>query len=285
MAQQIAQDAVKEAQSMGEFSPIGVTATTNHSITAGDGLVIFDAPNLDLQVQNALATHSSKLQDSEQRTPNGIVPRHLTEEISEVRSSLVTVRRHSLSVQPGNDAKEYGNIDALSVDKEVYVNGVTEEQHLPPDVQPQQKLGDGSGGSDTDTSKGDGSENHRDGVAQHSRSASIKKPVSFKPVSVTKNFLAKTATAVPSLRGGDKGSDKITACDNYHLIANRSIAVSNGQGLSNAGSTAKPRLIAKSVSNSTAPRQGASNANGNGSGPDASKVWNKNRRTSLNPVM
>ena len=68
------------------------------------------------------------------------------------------------------------------------------------------------------------------------------------------------------------------ALSNYS-IANSFIAMPNGQNLSNAGSVTKPRLIAKSVSNSATPRQGASNANGDGSGPDASKVWNKNRRT------
>ena len=39
----------------------------------------------------------------------------------------------------------------------------------------------------------------------HVRSGSVKKPTSFKSVSVTKNFLAKAATAQPVARPGDKG--------------------------------------------------------------------------------
>lgn len=85
MAQQIAQDAVKEAQSMGDFSPIGVTATTNNFITAGDGQVIYNAPALELQIENALPTKISKFQDSEQRIPNGIITHQPVEKISQVR--------------------------------------------------------------------------------------------------------------------------------------------------------------------------------------------------------
>ena len=205
MAQQIAQDAVKEAQSMGEFSPIGATATTKNSITAGDGQVIFDAPKLNSQVKNALTTPLSKLQGPEQKIANGISQHHLADGINEVRSPQIAVQRWALIVQSGNNTREHGNIAVSGAGEEVYVNGIIEEHHLPRDVQPQQTLGDGSGGSDTDTSKGDSSESHRDGGAKHSRSASITKPISFKPVSVTKNFLAKTSTAAPTLRGGDKG--------------------------------------------------------------------------------
>jgi hypothetical protein len=75
-------------------------------------------------------------------------------------------------------------------------------------------------------------------------------------VSVTKNFLAKSAVTVPATRPGDK-------------IANTAqTSVSTLQ-------TAKPRLVAKSgVSN--VPRS-LGKLNGAGSGPDASKVWNKNQ--------
>lgn len=90
------------------------------------------------------------------------------------------------------------------------MNGDTEDRHSARDAQTQQAFVDGSGSSDTDTSRGDNLETHRNGIVQHSRSASIKKPFSFKSVSVTKNFLAKTATAAPTLRGSDKGIFAIT---------------------------------------------------------------------------
>jgi hypothetical protein len=63
-------------------------------------------------------------------------------------------------------------------------------------------LADASGGSDTDTSKPDGLAG-KDGVSGHTRTNSVKKPTTFKSVSVTKNFLAKTN--VPAALPGQKG--------------------------------------------------------------------------------
>lgn len=57
-----------------------------------------------------------------------------------------------------------------------------------------------SGGSDTDSSRPDGLELNKE-LSGHVRSNSIKKPTTFKSVSVTKSFLAKAATASPVLKG------------------------------------------------------------------------------------
>jgi hypothetical protein len=86
--------------------------------------------------------------------------------------------------------------------------------------------------------------------------SAVKKPTSFKSVSVTKNFLAKSAVTVPTARPGDKAA---------------SIAQTSASTLQ----TAKPRLVAKS-GGSNVPRT-LGKVNGAGSGPDASKVWNKNQ--------
>ena len=60
----------------------------------------------------------------------------------------------------------------------------------------QQAIADASGGSDTDVSK------QESGAAlggkHHVRSNSVKKPTSFKAVSVTRNFLAKAAGSTPT---------------------------------------------------------------------------------------
>jgi hypothetical protein len=69
---------------------------------------------------------------------------------------------------------------------------------------------DVSGGSDSDTTKPDGENSgskKSTGEKGHSRSQSVKKPASFKAVSVTKSFLAKAATGtVPTSKlSGDKG--------------------------------------------------------------------------------
>jgi hypothetical protein len=61
-----------------------------------------------------------------------------------------------------------------------------------------------SGGSDTDSSKPDVF-GRKDGLAGHNRSNSVKKPTSFKSVSVTKNFLAKAAVSTPNSRVVEKG--------------------------------------------------------------------------------
>ncbi|KAF2396673.1 hypothetical protein EJ06DRAFT_533937 [Trichodelitschia bisporula] len=113
--------------------------------------------------------------------------------------------------------------------------------------------GDMSAGSDTDTSKPEGL---KDGG--HARSNSLKKPTTFKSVSVTKNFLAKAAVGAPNAKPTDKGP-------------------STAQTNTLAQQTAKPRLVAKSALGGGASRAGVASMSGAGTGPDASKVWNKNR--------
>ena len=71
---------------------------------------------------------------------------------------------------------------------------------------------DGSVGSDTETGKTtvlDASAKDISETKHHARSNSVKKPTTFKAVSVTKNFLAK-ANPTPVAKGnGDKGSPSI----------------------------------------------------------------------------
>ena len=69
---------------------------------------------------------------------------------------------------------------------------------------------EGSVGSDTDTSKidvTDGPQKDSQESQDQTRPNSLKKSATFKPVSVTKNFLAKagTASAPVSKASGDKG--------------------------------------------------------------------------------
>ena len=69
---------------------------------------------------------------------------------------------------------------------------------------------DGSAGSDTDTGgllKPVTASKDNPEVPHHARSNSVKKPTSFKPLSVTKNFLAKagTPTAAAAKTNGDSG--------------------------------------------------------------------------------
>lgn len=74
---------------------------------------------------------------------------------------------------------------------------------------------DGSVGSDTDTGgpvKSDQASKDGSDAPHHARSNSIKKPTTFKAVSVTKNFLAKagTPTAPAAKTNGDNGTSHFT---------------------------------------------------------------------------
>ena len=115
-----------------------------------------------------------------------------------------------------------------------------------------------------------------DGVnlSHHTRSNSIKKPATFKAVSVTKSFLAKAGTPLPPINkiSDDKGK--------------RHDRKNGGHGTDVPGAPmppstlgsqgARPRLVAKS---STGHQLGSKPV-GNKykeSGPDPLQVWNKNR--------
>ena len=70
---------------------------------------------------------------------------------------------------------------------------------------------DGSVGSDTDTGgplKSEAASKDESDSKHHARSNSVKKPTTFKAVSVTKNFLAKagTPTAQAAKTNGDTGN-------------------------------------------------------------------------------
>ena len=68
---------------------------------------------------------------------------------------------------------------------------------------------DSSVGSDTDTGRintPDALAKDESEIKHHARSNSVKKPTTFKAVSVTKNFLAKANPTLPVKGNGDKGS-------------------------------------------------------------------------------
>ncbi|KAF1816825.1 hypothetical protein P152DRAFT_445007 [Eremomyces bilateralis CBS 781.70] len=152
----------------------------------------------------------------------------------------------------GSDGAQNANSAASVPDSGIVVDGPPGSEVQTPDGTVRQVVVDVSGGSDTDTSRGDPS---KSGEPHHVRSGSMKKPAAFKSVSVTKNFLAKTATATAPARIGEKGT---SPAPNSTLQA------------------AKPRLVAKSGSGLTGLSR-VGKLNGVAAGPDASKVWNKNQ--------
>jgi hypothetical protein len=123
-----------------------------------------------------------------------------------------------------------------------------------------------SGGSDTETSKAETSKAAGDDKG-HARTAStVKKLASFKPVSVNKTFLAaKGVVSTTPLKLGEKPAMGTTTTQ------------------TGPPTTApnRPRLVAKTGSGlrDSSPRSATPANGGKPATPDASAVWNKNRRT------
>ncbi|KAG9715368.1 hypothetical protein KCU59_g19867, partial [Aureobasidium melanogenum] len=141
---------------------------------------------------------------------------------------------------PQPHASDLPSVDQNSSQDHAHLNGTINRDldNATPDHQ----------GSDTDSSRPDASK-----VA---RSSSVKKPLSFKPVSITKSFLAKTATTPgnipPPVKVAEKPSPQMAT-----LQLN-----------------AKPRLIAKTGTSGLVPR--ARSGDGT-STPNGRTVWNKNQ--------
>ncbi|KAF1994806.1 hypothetical protein P154DRAFT_624469 [Amniculicola lignicola CBS 123094] len=246
MAEQITHDVVKEAQSMGRSSPIDDTVTsTNHS--ARDGGAPFEPTTANSHSSDSSLTASANASSATS------APADATETMDKTGEETLTT-----SMADSGDHEPSGGVAGDT--KEHLANGDLSEQSASEDVSSQHAVGDASGGSDTDISRPGSVDQTKDRPAGHlrSNSTSIKKPTSFKSVSVTKSFLAKSATPVPSAKPGEKSAP-------------------TGQTSVSALQAARPRLVAKSGTGmGSLGRAAISKLNG-ASGPDASKVWNKNQ--------
>lgn len=121
-------------------------------------------------------------------------------------------------------------------------------------------------GSDTEASRQDSAKRDEKG---HVRTSSTKRPATFKSVSVNKTFLASKATSSTS---APKIGEKPTT------------PVSSAATPTTSSSVPKPRLVAKTTSGLRDASKSSLSQNGRPA-PDASAVWNKNRRklTSILP--
>lgn len=126
--------------------------------------------------------------------------------------------------------------------------------------------------SDSEISKGEPKDGHL-----HVRTNSVKKPATFSKISVTKNFLAKSASTAPAVaKTGERGRESLIVCN---FITDTSAASPVN---STVAPVAKPRLIAKTGASIRELQKARQNAE-SPSGPDASTVWNKNRPTAPPP--
>lgn len=210
----------------------------------------------------ASAEHGTNEQPiNETKTDNAHESQHANEHATDV-NAIASAAEPSAGeaqdtiVETPTAASEPNTFDKDSAGQAPLVNGVSDAM----------SAGDGEGSvdlsqnSDNEGSRGDVPEQQKDGM-HHVRSNSVKKPTTFSKVSVTKNFLAKSATAAPvAAKPSDKPSPAGTPPQ--------------------AASIAKPRLIAKTGTSLRDIQKARLSAEPTG-GPDASKVWNKNRRMSL----
>ena len=199
MAEQSIQDVVKEAQSVGEPSPTDGTAKPSNlsSAVAGEALPHSSTAESRNLSPSKLILSDATLPDA-QVSANNILPG-----VSGVAQYARSESGDELI--PGQVEIAENSLSRSESPKDHLVNG-TGSGHLTPDDVVHQLLADASGGSDTDTSKGDALDSGRETASRHLRTNSVKKPASFKSVSVTKAFLAKTATATPVAKPGDKGT-------------------------------------------------------------------------------
>jgi hypothetical protein len=123
-------------------------------------------------------------------------------------------------------------------------------------------------GSDTDSGRPDASK-----VA---RSGSVKKPLSFKPVSITKSFLAKSATTPGSTPPPVKLAEKRTPTAPNSPKTHADTSKASPQ-MATLQLNARPRLIAKTGSSGLRDIPRTRSGDGT-STPDARTVWNKNQR-------
>ncbi|KAJ9644729.1 hypothetical protein H2199_003692 [Coniosporium tulheliwenetii] len=262
MAEQITRDVVNEAQSMGDPSPIDAPATTTTISSAGNGQAAPEAANIEPKTSDEplqSPPHAPIIEAPP--ADDTLLPENV--QVDDVERGGEGVSSHEdvpTDVQnAAPDGVQSQPPEASDGVADELVNGDSGDYLAPDDGTRELAAAETSGGSDTEASRADSTDPTSEGPRRHLRSNSVKKPTSFKPVSVTKNFLAKSGASTPSARPTDRGGSPL------------------GQPNSSSQQLARPRLVAKAGSGTSAPRSGLSKVNGAGGAPDASTVWNKNR--------
>lgn len=122
------------------------------------------------------------------------------------------------------------------------------------------------GGDDTASQGGSESDASRTDGRHHTRTGSVKKPSTFKPVSFAK-FAVPKAPGVPT---PPKAPEKVPSASTTPLGTPQP--------------SSRPRLVAKTTSGNSISKTGSSNTKPGGSGPDPNQVWNKNRPVQPTPA-
>jgi hypothetical protein len=252
MAQQVSHNVVNVSESASGSSPL-VDVVANHTSTAASQ----GGNNTD-------ATSAYKPQESysiNKNTPDG---------------REVDVGHAATEPSAGDAVAKPDNVPAISPpsDAPPMTNGVHDSASQGSVIEDGGSQDVSAVNSDTEMSKGEALE-MKDGHL-HVRTNSVKKPATFSKISVTKNFLAKSASTAPvAAKTGEKGMATCIIC----MSTTNTTAAAPVNPV--APPATKPRLIAKS--GATLQLQKARQNAESPSGPDASKVWNKNRPTAPPP--
>ncbi|KAJ5102726.1 hypothetical protein N7532_003255 [Penicillium argentinense] len=114
------------------------------------------------------------------------------------------------------------------------------------------------GGSESDASRTDG--------RHHTRTGSVKKPATFKPVSFAKFAVPKA----PGAAAPPKAPEKVPSTSTTPLGTPQP--------------SSRPRLVAKTTPGNSLSKSGSNTAKPGGTGPDPNQVWNKNRPVQPTPT-
>lgn len=249
MAEQVSHNVVDNPESMSASALIDVDASKVEPVSAANGADQITYTKTDTtQIQDAPASEHDRTNKRETQSTLSVAEPSAGGATDGVAAALTDL------ADSASGEKSFPDSIHTDPNLQELPDGIVD------DVTADERSVDLSLNSDTEGSRGDASEK-KDG--QHTRTSSVKKPTTFSKVSVTKNFLAKSATATgPVVKLGDKPSPSGTPLQ----------------------AMVRPRLIAKtgaSLRDVQKIRQGTEPA----SGPDASKVWNKNQRKPMQSLI
>lgn len=202
MASSDTEHVVNNAQSMGDSSSIDVhenelssASAENGSSSAQETSVL---PHLAAEQQEPIL-FDIKATEPSVTIANGHIP------VAAHDESSLSNAHTSNGIDSNEDHGHLPSIQEQGESSQTALEASNDITNYPDDIAVTDSNQDFSVGSDTEISRADSTEQTRDSENSHLRSNSVKKPTTFKAVSVTKNFLAKTATVPVIAKTGDKG--------------------------------------------------------------------------------
>jgi hypothetical protein len=258
MAEQTSHDVVNQTRSGGEPSSSDVPASKIDKYSA-EGDVGRITKN-ELNLHDKPSTIEQSLRDT--KTMDTSEAEKFSGEGNKVRLKIAMEQRTHSS----HTLQDFGRQGSAAVaTRALELNGLASLSDGGED-------GGSLGGSDTDTSRTEG--------RQHVRTGSVKKTIGFKPVSFAKFSVPKAPGSSTTPKLGEKRmyfqNSQSPQIETMLKIAATLSATSSS---ASPQPTSRPRLVAKTTSGlGSSSKPISAGFKGPSSGPDASQVWNKNRR-------